>query len=41
LIVAGKAADLKQGIAMGQTSLDSGAALEKLKRLVTVSNAKD
>ena len=41
LIVAGKATDLKHAVAMGQTSLDSGAALEKLQRLVTVTNAKD
>jgi anthranilate phosphoribosyltransferase len=39
LIVAGKVKDLKEGVALGQKSLDSGAALEKLKRLVTVSNA--
>jgi anthranilate phosphoribosyltransferase len=30
---------VKEGVALGQKSLDSGAALEKLKRLVTVSNA--
>lgn len=40
LIVAGKVKDVKEGVALGQKSLDSGAALEKLKRLVTVSNAK-
>ncbi|MGM4918366.1 anthranilate phosphoribosyltransferase [Tardiphaga sp. 813_E8_N1_3] len=40
LIVAGKVKDIKEGVALGQKSLDSGAALEKLKRLVTVSNAK-
>jgi anthranilate phosphoribosyltransferase len=39
LIVAGKAEDLKEGIALGRKSLDSGAALQKLKHLVTVSNA--
>lgn len=38
LIVAGKAQNLKEGVALGVTSLDSGAAMEKLKRLVTVSN---
>ena len=38
LIVAGKASDLKDGVAMGTQSLDSGAALGKLKHLVTVSN---
>jgi anthranilate phosphoribosyltransferase len=40
LVVAGKVKDVKEGVALGQKSLDSGAALEKLKRLVTVSNAK-
>ncbi len=40
LIVAGKVKDMKEGVALGQKSLDSGAALEKLKRLVAVSNAK-
>ncbi|UZE47175.1 anthranilate phosphoribosyltransferase [Rhodopseudomonas sp. P2A-2r] len=39
LIVAGKAKDLKEGVALGQKSLDSGAALQKMKHLVTVSNA--
>jgi anthranilate phosphoribosyltransferase len=38
LIVAGKATDLKDGVAMGTQSLDSGAALGKLKNLITVSN---
>ena len=38
-IVAGKAKDLKEGVALGTKSLDSGAASEKLKRLVAVSNA--
>ncbi|MBI3702173.1 MAG: anthranilate phosphoribosyltransferase [Afipia sp.] len=39
LIVAGKAKDLKEGVALGTKSLDSGAAMEKLKRLAAVSNA--
>jgi len=39
LLVAGKAKDIKEGVAMGQKSLDSGAALAKLKQLVAVSNA--
>ncbi|MBN8966864.1 MAG: anthranilate phosphoribosyltransferase [Rhizobiales bacterium] len=39
LIVAGKAATLKEGVALGAKSLDSGAAAEKLKRLIAVSNA--
>ncbi len=38
-IVAGKAKDLKEGVALGTKSLDSGAAAEKLNRLVAVSNA--
>ncbi len=39
LIVAGKAKDLKDGVALGTKSLDSGAALQKLHRLADVSNA--
>ncbi len=39
LIVAGKAKDLKDGVAIGTKSLDSGAALERLKKLIAVSNA--
>ena len=38
LIVAGKATDLKEGVAMGTQALDTGAALGKLKHLITVSN---
>jgi anthranilate phosphoribosyltransferase len=38
LIVAGRARDLKQGVAIGIESLDSGAAAERLARLITVSN---
>ncbi len=38
LIVAGKAKDLKEGVAMGTRSLDSGAAAARLKHLVAVSN---
>ncbi len=38
-IVAGKAKDLKEGVALGVKSLDGGAALERLNRLVAVSNA--
>jgi anthranilate phosphoribosyltransferase len=38
LIVAGKAKDLKDGVALGAKSLDSGAAMDKLKRLIAVSN---
>ena len=39
LIVAGKAADLKEGVAIGTRSIDSGAANAKLKHLVAVSNS--
>jgi anthranilate phosphoribosyltransferase len=38
LIVAGKARDLKEGVAIGTKALDSGAAAAKLKQLVAVSN---
>lgn len=41
LVVAGKAADLKEGAALAAESIDSGAALKRLQRLVAVSNAKD
>ena len=39
LVVAGRAMDLKEGLALGIQSIDSGAAAERLKRLVAVSNA--
>src|SRR5450432_2027019 len=39
LIVAGRAKTLKEGVALGTKSLDSGAALARLKRLVAVSNS--
>lgn len=39
LIVAGRASNLKDGVAIGTQSLDSGAAAAKLKQLVAVSNA--
>jgi anthranilate phosphoribosyltransferase len=38
LIVAGRARDLKEGVAIGIKSLDGGAAAAKLKHLVAVSN---
>jgi anthranilate phosphoribosyltransferase len=38
LIVAGRAGDLKEGVAIGAKSLDSGAAAARLKHLVAVSN---
>jgi anthranilate phosphoribosyltransferase len=39
LIIAGRAKDLKEGVALGIKSLDSGAAAAKLKQLIAVSNA--
>jgi anthranilate phosphoribosyltransferase len=38
LVVAGRAKDLKEGMALGTKSIDDGAAAERLKRLVAVSN---
>jgi anthranilate phosphoribosyltransferase len=40
LIVAGKAGDLKEGVALGTKSLDSGAAAARLKHLVAISNSE-
>ncbi|MGY8663519.1 anthranilate phosphoribosyltransferase [Bradyrhizobium sp. UFLA05-109] len=40
MIVAGRATTLKQGVAIAQASLDSGAAAARLKHLVAISNAK-
>jgi len=39
LVVAGRAKDLKEGLAIGVKSIDDGAAAERLKRLVAVSNS--
>jgi len=39
LVVAGRAKDLKEGVALGRKSLDSGEAAARLKRLVAVSNS--
>jgi anthranilate phosphoribosyltransferase len=39
LIVAGKAKDLKEGMALTVKSIDSGEALGRLERLIAVSNA--
>jgi len=39
LIVAGRAKDLKEGVAIGAKALDSGAAAERLKQLIAVSNS--
>jgi anthranilate phosphoribosyltransferase len=38
-VVAGRAKTLKDGVAMGAKSLDSGTAAEKLKQLIAVSNS--
>jgi anthranilate phosphoribosyltransferase len=38
LVVAGRARDLKEGMTLGTQSIDSGAAAERLKRLIAVSN---
>ena len=39
LVVAGRAKDLKEDVAIGVRSIDSGAASAKLKHLITVSNS--
>ena len=39
LIVAGRAATLKEGVAIGRNAIDSGAAAAKLKHLIAVSNS--
>jgi anthranilate phosphoribosyltransferase len=39
LVVAGRAKDLKEGVVIGTKSLDSGAAADRLLRLIAVSNA--
>jgi anthranilate phosphoribosyltransferase len=36
--VAGRAPNLKEGVALGTRSLDSGAAAARLKQLIVVSN---
>jgi anthranilate phosphoribosyltransferase len=38
LMVAGKAATLKEGVTLGTKSLDGGAAAARLKHLIAVSN---
>jgi anthranilate phosphoribosyltransferase len=38
LVVAGRAGDLKEGMTLGNRSIDDGAAAERLKRLVAISN---
>ena len=39
LVVAGRAADLKGGVALAAKSIDSGEAEGRLDRLIVVSNA--
>ena len=39
LIVAGRAKDLKQAVALASQSVDSGEAHDRLERLIAVSNA--
>jgi anthranilate phosphoribosyltransferase len=41
LIVAGKAKDLKEGVAIGAKSIASGAAKQSLVKLVAITNAPD
>jgi len=41
LIVAGKAKDLKEGVAIGAQSIASGAAKQSLAKLVAITNAPD
>jgi anthranilate phosphoribosyltransferase len=38
LVVAGRARDLKEGMMLGTLSIDDGAAAERLKRLIAISN---
>src|SRR6202167_1204898 len=39
LVVAGRTKDLKEGLTLGTRSIDDGAAAERLKRLIAVSNS--
>ena len=39
LVVAGRDKDLKEGLTLGTRSIDDGAAAERLKRLIAVSNS--
>jgi anthranilate phosphoribosyltransferase len=39
LIVSGRARDLKEGVALGMKSIDTGAAASRLKQLIAVSNS--
>lgn len=40
LVVAGRAADLREGVALGIEAIDSGKALTALQRLIEISNRK-
>ncbi len=40
LVIAGKAASLKEGVAMAQQAIDSGVAHNKLKKLIEISHEK-
>ncbi|WJR81550.1 anthranilate phosphoribosyltransferase [Bradyrhizobium sp. NP1] len=39
LVVANRASDLKEGVAIGAKSLDTGAAAARLKKLIAISNS--
>jgi anthranilate phosphoribosyltransferase len=39
LVVAGRAKELKQAVALAQQAIDSGAAHARLERLIAISNA--
>jgi anthranilate phosphoribosyltransferase len=39
LVVAGKAANVKEGVTLAQQSVDSGEAKKRLDRLAAISNA--
>jgi anthranilate phosphoribosyltransferase len=39
LVVAGRAGDLREGMALGRRTIDDGAAADRLKRLFAVSNS--
>jgi anthranilate phosphoribosyltransferase len=40
LVVAGKAGSIKEGVAMGDAAIRSGAARRTLDRLIAVSNSE-
>ena len=39
LVVAGRASNIEHGVALATKSVESGAAADRLKRLIAVSNA--